>query len=460
MNTKTQVMELQRIAPSTTRVHISNLHQVILYDNIKVNSVVCDYLLEQAHTHKYQVVVNKLMPNVITQWEQPSCESWMDIDPYSSLRDVGNTSSEESRSLPEPAPNASNPAMRQYSLRTQTKVQLGSGRPSRKARAHVNYADPVPDWDLSSPTKATKKVTRPDPHGPSSNRISALNKSTLHPKVCHRFPVIKLQNVEMPKYTDSKDDTDTDATIDYAVTSSSNPAIPDNQSNMPVIGTVAGTSRASVMPGTSKHDVTQIGTNIPVPNTKCHVFISRTVGLIKHKRKRIFKCTKCDTRKATQGEINAHYRSTHEKVKCYVCHQLFNTPATLAHHLYSHKIATKKCRCGKVFRFASELKSHKLTHRRIKTEHCPFPKFGKSYHSANNLAKHVKIHSNKTWKCSVCDYTTKDEHLLKSHKRKHEQTVKYTCNICAKSFVYHTQWARHKAQKKVTPLARSNSPEV
>ena len=214
--------------------------------------------------------------------------------------------------------------------------------------------------------------------------------------------------METPKNAQSEFDTNTDATVDYAVTNSSNTAALDSQPDIPVADAAAGTSHVNVKPGTSNHDVNQNSSNLLAPTPKCHVFVSRTVGLIKHKRKRIFKCAKCETRKATQGEINAPYRSTHEKVKCYVCHQLFSTPATLVCHLYSHEIATKKCRCGKVFRFASELKSHKLTHRRIKTEHCPFPKCSKSYYSANDLAKHIKIHSNKTWKCSVCDYSTKE----------------------------------------------------
>ena len=188
--------------------------------------------------------------------------------------------------------------------------------------------------------------------------------------------------------------------------------------------------------------------------------MSRTVGFVKHKRKQVFKCSKCETRKATQGEINRHYRENHTQVKCYVCQQLFKTPATLARHLYSHEIATKQCRCGKTSCFASELKTHKLTHLHIKTEHSQFPKCGKSYFSANDLAKHIKVHSNKEWKCDVCTYTTKDERLLKSHYRKHSQAIKYTCATCGKGFVYHTQWARHKNQNNCSPLVRSDSPEL
>ena len=127
MDTSTQVMELRRINPTTTRVHISDLCQVILYDNIKVNSVVCDYLFEQAHTRKYQVVVNKLSTNVIKQWERPRRESWMDIDLYSGLEDVGNTFSEESCFPSEPTATISSQITSQYSLRTHKEIQHGSG---------------------------------------------------------------------------------------------------------------------------------------------------------------------------------------------------------------------------------------------------------------------------------------------------------------------------------------------
>ena len=82
---------------------------------------------------------------------------------------------------------------------------------------------------------------------------------------------------------------------------------------------------------------------------KKHEFISRMVGLMKFKRKRSFKCGKCDNTYPTQAAVSAHYRKEHDIVKCSVCHKMFTMPATLTRHMYSHEIATKACRCSKSF---------------------------------------------------------------------------------------------------------------
>ena len=193
---------------------------------------------------------------------------------------------------------------------------------------------------------------------------------------------------------------------------------------------------------------------------KKHIFVSCSVGLVKFKRKRSLKCAKCESSYPMQAEVSAHYQENHHKVKCSVCHQLFNTPATLTRHMYSHEIATKACRCGKSFRFKSELKSHKLTHRWIRREHCMKPGCNWSYYNATDLTKHTLTHSDVVWSCPTCDYTKKDKHLLKSHKRKHNQTVKYTCLTCRKAFVYYTQWSRHKKTANCIELNRSGSSEV
>ena len=91
---------------------------------------------------------------------------------------------------------------------------------------------------------------------------------------------------------------------------------------------------------------------------------------------------------------------------------------------------------------------------------CSKPGCNKSYFSADDLAKHVFTHQNIMWKCKDCDYNTTDECLLKSHKCKHDQVVKYTCQKCGRGFVYYTQWARHRDQNKCVSLKQSDSPEV
>ena len=138
----------------------------------------------------------------------------------------------------------------------------------------------------------------------------------------------------------------------------------------------------------------------------------------------------------------------------------FSTPLTLMRHQYTHASPRFHCRCVKGFYYLPELKVHKLKHRRTRTAICSYPGCTKSYFSQSNLAKHAHTHCKIKWNCDKCDYSTSDERLLKSHQRKHEQQVKYTCDQCGCGFVYHTQWSRHCNKKNCRELKRSSSPEL
>ena len=139
---------------------------------------------------------------------------------------------------------------------------------------------------------------------------------------------------------------------------------------------------------------------------------------------------------------------------------VFTTPSSLQRHQYVHSSPRFHCRCGKGFYFLVELKIHKLKHRRTCTGICTYPGCTKSYFSQLDLAKHACTHLKIQWNCNQCDYSTHDERLLKNHKRKHEQKIKYTCSHCGKGFVYHTQWARHTNKNSCKELKWSNSPGV
>ena len=158
------------------------------------------------------------------------------------------------------------------------------------------------------------------------------------------------------------------------------------------------------------------------------VFVTRRIGIIKHKRLRMYKCQGCDLKFPTQGKLNKYYHTTHDKVKCNQCHMMFTTPSTLTRHMYSHQAPTQMCRCGKSFHFNSELQAHKLTNRQIKTQISSHPKCQWSYFSSSNLAKYTRTHENTVWRCEKCTYTMNDEGLLKSHQRQHNQPMNYMCS--------------------------------
>ena len=92
IKTTRHVLELQRIN-YTTKSDTMDKGQVTLYDNIKVNSSVKAYWIEQAKQCKYEVQLNQLTQNEIGRWtKQEISPSWEDLDPYSSLEDVDDTS--------------------------------------------------------------------------------------------------------------------------------------------------------------------------------------------------------------------------------------------------------------------------------------------------------------------------------------------------------------------------------
>ena len=97
-----------------------------------------------------------------------------------------------------------------------------------------------------------------------------------------------------------------------------------------------------------------------------------THGVVKPKRLRNFKCKICDVVATSRKELNNHHKSTHDKVSCPHCNQVFNTPSSLARHAYSHQANLKhKCeQCGKAFAFESQLESHKVIHKKLATLRC------------------------------------------------------------------------------------------
>ena len=93
MNTASVMMELLDYQPGKTTPHVM-IKQVRLYDDLLMDQRVKDYLLKQAKIRTYKVVLNKLMAQTMSDWSEKWKPSWQDLDPYSSLEDVGDTDSD------------------------------------------------------------------------------------------------------------------------------------------------------------------------------------------------------------------------------------------------------------------------------------------------------------------------------------------------------------------------------
>ena len=138
---------------------------------------------------------------------------------------------------------------------------------------------------------------------------------------------------------------------------------------------------------------------------------------------------------------------------------IFQTPSGLSRHQYVHSTPRYPCLdCEKSFHFSSELKTHRVSHLKIRAHFCNRGNCEKGFMNKSDLYKHVRDHDAKELKCDSCDYTTKNSRLLKSHQLVHNDVKAYSCCYCLEKFKYRTQLHRHKERCKKKP-ARSASPD-
>ena len=149
--------------------------------------------------------------------------------------------------------------------------------------------------------------------------------------------------------------------------------------------------------------------------------------------------------------MNNHYRTSHRKLSCQTCHKRFSTPNALCKHSYLHKNNLHQCnKCTKSYAFASQLASHKISHRSIGTYQCM--QCQTYCKNKSDLTKHVRVHDGKAHSCNICnDYESPDIWNLRAHKlSKHSKRKCYTCEYCAEKFHHFNQRSRHykKCPKK------------
>ena len=204
---------------------------------------------------------------------------------------------------------------------------------------------------------------------------------------------------------------------------------------------------------TEIYDTTNYDTDsIVIYETKEQIIGSITYSTIKL----LFKCPSksCNIRCNTQKEISKHYRLTHKQLnKCEYCYKSYSTPHSLIQHIYKHETMKCKylCKCGAMFPFMSQLKIHKIKHRRKSTYMCTECSIPFKYR--HDMLKHLRSHTEKEYTCENCDYMGSSVNL-KAHQRQHDPTYIIICALCKETFRHRMSLWRHKQTCR-----RSKSPE-
>ena len=196
MCTVDHVVELQQKHPTQEPMHKHSLRDVVLYDHIKVNIRLRDYWMKQVTVQKYSIVLHKVSPSTIAQWQTKSnVKSWENIDPYSSLEDVGDTMSDElqkDNGEPDTKTELEPTAPIKSRLRKHKPIRCDSGHPAQKASKNISYRNKYEELDLPPTPKRPKRPDVIGKSGPSADRIAACNRKSLPLNVTHPIRMKKL----------------------------------------------------------------------------------------------------------------------------------------------------------------------------------------------------------------------------------------------------------------------------
>ena len=406
-----------------------------------------DYMKSLALKRIVSVVVPKLGKETVQLWTKTH---WSNIDPYSDIEVVDDTSDQSTSSdtdLDKSAHVERNPHFDIIGGRIlrKRKRSYSSDRQRRQGSATKFYRDMcVPD------TRKRRNKPTEGP-GPSADRIKSQEIIRTSNKNRRAGVVKKEPNRSYPVFQPKK----------------------PNRKNKP--------PKSCDAIDTAEDDTPEHLPPEPKREPKCNddsIVIecsvkTKTYGLPKRKQERkvrirSYKCQGCDKTFSKVSLLNEHYKDSHPPVQCKTCGKDFCTPSTLERHTYIHGDLKFKCGiCGIKFPFKSMRDSHLISHQDDHKHKCKQPKCGKKFFNKGDLVKHEKVHDDKEWKCILCKYTNPDQRNLKAHMRVHSNLKPYICTKCGKLFKYHQQLSRHlpckdhttDTGKKDFKPARSHSPE-
>ena len=159
-------------------------------------------------------------------------------------------------------------------------------------------------------------------------------------------------------------------------------------------------------------------------------------------------CHNCGKAFRRQDNLTVHLGSclNLRKFECGLCDRTFNTRTSLGLHLAEHDPERPQftCEyCGRVFKWASNLRDHRKIHMDLKQYECK--ECGKGFNTSSARNMHMTTHkTTRDHFCEICGKTFKWPHALRDHRLTHSDQKHYQCAVCGKEFHTSSMLSSHK----------------
>lgn len=148
--------------------------------------------------------------------------------------------------------------------------------------------------------------------------------------------------------------------------------------------------------------------------------------------KKMFKCRHCKKIFTSRYKLHNHKRTKHTSPGiCNICGSIVRAD-NLRKHIKMHSEGPCTCKeCGKTFKNSESLRSHKFLHNEqaYTCEIC-----GKLFKMKSEHTRHLKKHKDPDFRKVTCSLCGKKVHELKRHMLTHTGERPYGCSYCDKGF--------------------------